>query len=397
MSPTRTRDPHFALLCIGFVICGMVTVLPGPLLPVLAAQWGLRDVQSGGFFAAEFIASTVAAIMAPRRMRWSLPRGYALLTVGVMLLVVAGRAEAATLGHELALAAFTIIGLGIGLSVTATNLLVGTGPSELRAQRLSVVNLWWGLGAVACPWLVAMSERARDLPILLVAVGAVAVVMFIIFLPLKEEPGSAVRTKISLATDGSVLIYFAVLLFLYVGVENTIGGWVTTYTHRFSALNLVWATMMVSIYWLALLIGRGLGSLALRRVPERAVLVPSLAVSLTAVTTMLLPHTPATVIVAVAVAGLGFGPVFPIGVSRLLARLADHKNTGWVFATCASGGAVLPWLTGLFSTSSGSLRAAFAVPVAALAAILLMALAENVLLGDAVPGSEGQTQMSSRS
>ena len=34
----------------------MVTVLPGPLLPVMAAKWGLRDVQSGAFFAAEFAA-----------------------------------------------------------------------------------------------------------------------------------------------------------------------------------------------------------------------------------------------------------------------------------------------------------------------------------------------------
>jgi len=66
----------------------------------------------------------------------------------------------------------------------------------------------------------------------------------------------------------------------------------------------------------------------------------------------------------------------------MLARVMDHRNTGWVFATCASGGAVLPWLTGLVSTRTGSLRLGFGVPVAALATILLMALGENVLLGE---------------
>jgi MFS transporter, FHS family, glucose/mannose:H+ symporter len=393
MPPTRTRDPRFTLLCIGFVVCGIVTVLPGPLLPVLAARWGLRDVQSGAFFAAEFAASTIAAIMAPRRMRWSLPRGYALLTVGVLLLVVAGRAFSPSVGHDLALGSFTIIGLGIGLSVTATNLLVGSSAKELRAQRLSVVNLWWGIGAVACPWMVAIAERTANLDILLAFVAAVAVAMFVLLLPLREVPGEMAATRISLAGDGMTLLYFAALLFLYVGVENAVGGWVATYTNRFSGLNLENSSMMVSIFWLALLIGRGLGSLALQRVPERAVLVPSLAISLTAVTMLVLPHTPDTVIAAVAVAGLGFGPVFPIGVSRMLARVADPRNTGWVFATCASGGAVLPWLTGLFSSNSGSLRVGFAVPLAALGVILLLALGEDAILGEAEARPAAQSRL----
>lgn len=382
MPSTRTRDPRFALLCVGFVVCGIVTVLPGPMLPVLAAKWGLRDVQSGAFFAAEFAASTVAALMAPRRMRWSLPRGYALLTVGVLLLLVAGRAVSPSTGHNLALGAFTLIGFGIGLSVTATNLLVGSSAKEMRAQRLSVVNLWWGVGAVVCPWLVAMAEPAENLPIFLAVVATIAFAMFVLFLPLREVPGEMKATKLSLATDGPVLLYFAILLFLYVGVENAISGWVATYTNRFTGLNFQDSSIMVSIFWLALLAGRGLGSLVLRRVPERAVLVPSVAVSVTAVAILLLPHTTVTVLGSVILAGLGFGPVFPIGVSRMLARLADHRNTGWVFATCASGGAVLPWLTGLFSSSLGSLRAGFAVPLAALSIILLLAIGEYTILGD---------------
>lgn len=63
----------------------------------------------------------------------------------------------------------------------------------------------------------------------------------------------------------------------------------------------------------------------------------------------------------------------------MLGRVQDHRNTGWVFAICASGGAVLPWLTGLVSTRSGSLRIGFVVPVWALALILILAITENAL------------------
>ena len=175
-------------------------------------------------------------------------------------------------------------------------------------------------------------------------------------------------------------MFFAVLLFLYVGVETVVGGWITTYTHRFSGLTLALASLMVSLYWTALLAGRWLGSIALQRVAERTVLLPSLGLSLLAVAALMLPHRTPAVLAAVALAGAGFGPVFPIGVSRLLARVHDHRNTGWVFAFTASGGAVLPWLTGVVSTRTGSLRAGFAVPVMALAVILVLAVGENAIL-----------------
>jgi fucose permease len=48
---------------------------------------------------------------------------------------------------------------------------------------------------------------------------------------------------------------------------------------------------------------------------------------------------------------------------------------------CSAGGATLPWLTGLVSTGSGSLRIGFAVPLAALAVILALAVGENLWLG----------------
>lgn len=386
---TPARAPRFSLLCFGFVVCGMVTVLPGPLLPVMAARWGLRDVQSGAFFGAVFIASTVASVFSPRWLRKNLPLGYALMTAGVIVLTFAGQTARADLGHTLALAAFALVGFGIGLSVTATNLTVGimadtsgrAGVGE-RARRIALVNLWWGIGAVACPWLIAAAERAGALRMLLLALAVGSTAMFLALLPLarEPEPGFDTPLRAPLRSEAEVLVFFAALLFLYVGVETVVGGWITTYTHRFSGMTLARASLMVSFYWTALLAGRWLGSLALERLAERTVLLPCLGVSLLAVATLIAPRSTPAVLAAVALCGAGFGPVFPIGLSRLLARVQDHRNTGWVFAVTASGGAALPWLTGLVSTRTGSLRAGFSIPVIALAAILVLAAAENAIL-----------------
>jgi FHS family glucose/mannose:H+ symporter-like MFS transporter len=387
MSPSPQRQPGFALLCFGFIICGIVTVLPGPLLPLLAARWHLRDVQSGTFFAVQFAASTVAAIVSPWRLRRSLPTGFGLMAAAAILLSVAMRSVSASAGHALALAAFALIGFGIGLSVTATNLTVALADPRARARRLSVVNLWWGMGAVVCPWLVAAAERAGHLAVLLPALAVAAAATFAALAPLLlsgADAPPAPRGESSPSQTGT-LIFFAAFLFLYVGVENTVGGWIATYAHRFSGMTLAAASLTVSVYWLALLTGRGVGALALRPLSDRVVLLSSLVLALAAVALLILPHAPAVVLAAVALAGAGFGPVFPLGVSRMLARVSDHRPTGWVFAMCAGGGAVLPWLTGLVSTGSGSLRVGFAIPVAALAIILALALGENAVLGRSAP------------
>lgn len=401
-SPSLSRDSQarFWLLCFGFVACGIVTVLPGPLLPLLAARWHLPDVQSGGFFTAEFAASTLAAIVSPRRLRFSLPTGYLLMTAGILLLAASARLPHLSQGHLLALAAYAFIGLGIGLSVTATNLTVAavaaSAPRGERARRLSVANIWWGVGAVACPWLVAAAERALRVQLLLFVLAAVTAATFLALLRLpgkaKQPAAPDAATPTTAASQLSVFVFFALLLFLYVGVENSVGGWIATYSHRFGGMSLADASLTVSVYWLALLVGRGAGSVALRRLPERAIWCAGLALSLAAVAVLMQPHARALVLLAVAAAGFGFGPVFPVGVSRMLARVADQRHTGWVFATCASGGAVLPWLTGMVSTRSGSLRTSFAVPVTALAAILLLALAENLLLRRPAAVQQAQTE-----
>ncbi len=388
MLPARSRQPRFALLCFGFIVCGIVTVLPGPLLPLLAARWHLRDVQSGTFFAVQFAAATVAAILSPWRLRRSLPLGFGLMAAAVGLLTLALGNVSVTTGHALALAAFGLLGFGIGLSVTATNLTVAlsAGPGS-RASRLSVVNLWWGIGAVVCPWLIAAAERTGRLRLLLPMIALAAAATFAALAPLlfrDARAPEAPKPRTSTSQSGT-LIFFAVFLFLYVGVENAVGGWIATYAHRFSGMTLAAASLTVAVYWLALLTGRGLGSLALRPLSDRAVLLTSLVVALAAVALLILPHKPAVVLAAVALAGAGFGPVFPLGVSRMLARVSDHRPTGWVFAMCAGGGAVLPWLTGLVSTGAGSLRVGFAIPVAALAVILALALSENAALGKPAP------------
>jgi fucose permease len=360
----------------------MVTVLAGPLLPVLASRWGLRDVQSGAFFGAQFAFSTVGAILAPYRLRRKLPIGYALIGCGVFLLYLSSVVTAHTSGLAIGLTAFCLIGLGIGFSVTATNLLVGSEIAAGRARQLSIVNLSWGAGAVLCPWIVAIAERAGYRRPFLLLMALAAITIFAMLQPMLRAPEPASSNRLAAPTFNLRLLgFFALFLFLYVGTENAIGGWITTYAQRFSGMTLEDATALASLYWLALLAGRAIASLALSFLSERTVLSFALLAALAALVVLLESRSSHSALIAVAIAGAGFGPVFPIGVSRMMGRGPDSHGTGWVFATSASGGALLPWLTGLFSTHAGSLRIGFLVPFVSLSVTFIMALLQNRALG----------------
>jgi hypothetical protein len=131
------------------------------------------------------------------------------------------------------------------------------GPSA-RARRISVVNLWWGIGAVACPWMIAAAVHGGTVQglLLLMAVGTAGMSAALLPQIREPEPGLAVGGRASAMAEAGTLAFFAAFFFLYLGVETVVGGWIPTYAHRFSGMTLAHASLTVSLYWTALLAGR---------------------------------------------------------------------------------------------------------------------------------------------
>ena len=379
----REAAPRFESLpaaqyYFGMGISGFVTVLLGPVLPVLSAQWRLTDVQGGWLFAAQFSSSTIGAAFSSHFPGKSVVWGYACVCAGVAMLLAGDYAAA--------LAGFGLIGLGTGLAVTATNLIFGTEYPEQRGVLLTRVNLSWGIGAVLAPELVALAEKAHALRTLVLLLALTAALSFALFAPLLRAGRISAKTATSAADRDAgagirIFALFSVMLFLYVGTETTIAGWIATYAHRLSGLSMVRASLLVSVFWVSLLAGRWLVAVLLRWFPEAGVLLGGLALAMGGVTMLLFPHAAWIVLPAVMAAGLGCAPIFPLLVSRMLARTGRTRHAGWVFAICGLGGAVVPWITGLISQHGGGLRAGFGAPLTALGGILICALIEGSMGG----------------
>jgi MFS transporter, FHS family, glucose/mannose:H+ symporter len=364
-----------APLYAGFVIAGMATVLLGPILPILSTRWSLTDLQSGSLFAVQFTASTIGAVLASYFSRACLIFGYATVALGFAALALAN--------YHVALLAFALLGAGLGSSTTATNLLFGTERPNMRGVMLTRVNLFWGVGAVCCPPFIAAAIFPDTLRLVLLTLSIAALAVFtavIVLLSRDGRPGDG-RTQVNRVSrlSPSVFVLFSVLLFLYVGGETSIFGWIATYASRYDGLDPGSAGLLVSAFWIAIVFGRALTPLLVSRTSEFTVLTAGIIAALCGIASLLFPQTPSLTLAAVAVTGMGCAPVFPLAVARLLTRIGFSRHAGWIFAICGAGAAVLPWATGLYSAHMGSLRSAFVLPLAAMIGVLLLVLIEKLL------------------
>jgi MFS transporter, FHS family, glucose/mannose:H+ symporter len=354
------------LLHLGFALTGVGTVLLGCVLPQLSTQWHLRDKDAGLLLLVQFATSASGSLLVRRNLWKTLACGYALLGaggIGIFLL------------QQRSLPVFAVYGLGLGLAMTSTNMLVGRHYPNRMGAALAILNFSWSAGAVSCPLLVAQFLRHA-------ASGSAFGLLGLLVMPFTLLPVLADRRDFAApmvsgpaptgSKEAATIGYFALLAFLYVGTEASVGNWMSTYATRATAWKFAGGSLALAVFWAALLLGRAMTPAILDFLTERRLYRVSVIATIAGISLLLSAHNPPVLLAGSALTGLALGPLFPLILSLFLGEIGGSRNAGWVFAVAGLGGAVLSWLTGTVSTSTGSLRIGLMVPGAA--ALLMMAL-----------------------
>ncbi len=395
------RRRTLAAVFLYFPVAGAATVMLGPVLPVLAARWGMSDAQLGTLFFASFIGQFCGAWFAAGRLGASLLFAAVAASAGCGMLAYAGP----TAAHF----ALLCMGLGLGAGLTSGNVIVGTVAEvdddenraasvagrngSQRSRLLALLNISWGIGAIACPVLVGASLRLHRFAALLGSLGvrstaggqlfflglavAFALCSFCILWLL---PRSSYRRASITIADGRVpvrvLWLFVATVVLYVGVENTLGGWLPLYADRMAGMGGVArrASSIALCFWIAELAGRAAMALVVRRVNERLFYQAALVTLMLATGALFLVPNVSTagIFLITGIGALSLAPLFPLAISFLIARAGNDRRLGRIFASSSLGGTSLPWLTGILSTHFQSLRVGLVVP--AIGAVLMLLL-----------------------
>jgi fucose permease len=354
-----------------FVLTGIVTTLLGPLLPVLVGWWALDDARAGLLFSAQFAGSMAGSVLSSAGMtrigfRQTMAAGAALMALGVGTL---GASD-----HLAGTASIGAYGVGLGLIIPATNVYVARAYPGAAASALSLVNFAWGVGAVGAPAIVALFQRTNNVRAFLFALAVALAIMAGSIArmreparPEDEASGSDEAGPLPARTRRMArALPFGVLLFLYVGTETSVAGWVALYARRLDLVRSSLALATPSLFWAALLAGRALAPIVLRRVAEPTWLTASLLAATAGMALLAVSRSTGMLVAAVSIAGLGLAAGFPLIFALFTRELGRDaaRAAGSVFVLASLGGAALPPLVGIVSDASGSLAAGLLVPLA---------------------------------
>jgi MFS transporter, FHS family, glucose/mannose:H+ symporter len=392
---------------IAFLPTGILQTLLGPMLPILIARWALNDTQAGNLFLVQFLASLAGVQLSGLLLtRW----GYRPAFLWGLLLMACGVSTLLLGSSVLGMAAVAAYGLGLGLVVPSDNLLIAeiasssdsdaasqessqrSSQASSRASAVSLLNFFWGVGAVFCSLMVAWSAAHHLLPFFL---GSVALFLVLLAFAMRNLPFPAAATSSATPAESSpstsasssswrelakspAIWIFAAIFFLYPGAETAVGGWIGSYVSRLGSRGASIASIMPAFFWTALTVGRALGTVFLRHFSERSVLRAGYGAGAAGIGLMLWAPTLTGVIAGALITGLSFATLYPITVARLSQRygVAARKIGSVLFSLAAVGPAVIPWMVGVISHSTGSLRAGLMVPLGATVILFVVHLFE---------------------
>lgn len=363
------RSRVFAAACLGMLTFGIVLTALGSVLPQVIGRFALDKAAAGSLLSLMSFGILVGSLVfGPLVDRY----GYRPLLVACALLIAAGLegiAAAPSLGALRA--AVLAIGLGGGAINGGTNALVADISAGERSAGLSLLGVFFGLGALGVPVALGLLLGRFAYATIVAATGAAVLLpvgwfLAVRFPPPKQAQGFPLRQAAALARDPRLLLLGG-MLFFQSGVEITLGGWSAAYFREELALPPSQAVLMLSLYWLAMTLARLVLGVVLRRAAAPAVLGVSLGLALAGSLLLMAAQGRLAAALGVALAGAGFAAVFPIVLGYVGDLYAALSGTAFslVLVMALTGGMILPWLTGVLGDAHG-LRASLGVVPAAL-------------------------------
>ena len=354
------------------------TVL-GPLMPFLRAEQGFSYTVASLHFSAFALGAVPVGFFGDRvaghwGRRVSLWGGGAGMAAGALLLGVSPVPPGTILG------AF-VMGTCGGLLVITTQAILADKYGEWRAVAITESNV----AASACAILASLAVgvfAAVGLGWRVALIPPVAALMLLAVRFLNEPLGEARTHEESASGEASSAlpmrfwVYFGVL-FLGVSVEWCVAYWGADFLENGVGLERSTAATALSVFFVAMLSGRILGSRLARRLSGGILLLGTLCVTFAGFPLFWLSALPAPSLLGLFIVGLGVGSIYPLAISVGVAAAPGRTDTATARLGLAGGGAILtaPFVLGAFADRVGIERAYGIVVPLLLAAVVLTLVA----------------------
>lgn len=268
----------FAAASLGMLLFGMVMISLGSLLPTLSKRISLSEVETGASLSLLPLGILLGSlIFGPLVDRF----GYmAILAIGGVLTFLGFQGLGVATQSPHLNWAITTIGFGGGILNGATNALVSDISTDKHSANLSILGVFYGIGALGMPALLGLLERYFEVGQLIFWMGMGMLLPVFYFMSLrypkaKRPHGFPMGRALGLLKD-PLLLSLGFVLFFQSGVEGLANNWTTTYLESEKGFGPSEALFTLSLFGAGLCLARLLLGQLLRKWDPYTVLLLSM-------------------------------------------------------------------------------------------------------------------------
>ncbi len=339
-----------------FLANGMMALVVGTVLPYLIEEAGISYSVAGGFLSAFAIGNLLASFVNPIIVTKLGQKR----TISLLSMLVPLNLFVITLLPPIGVMyiAFILLGIGRG-SVSITNNMI-VNDYDGSPLALNLLHTIFAVGAFLAPFLTSVyisqgfNWRAVVYTIILLSMTSCMGYWTMPLVAQKKEKTVKEKSQGETFMRNADFYLIGGVLFFYLGVENCVNGWFVTYFKSIGVMSDAYATNLVSITWVVIMLGRlCTGYLSKRISGQKLILINCIC---TAIFFVLLIATTNLLVITIAVVGLGFffAGIYPTGVANG-GKLIKGSTTGMsvLLAMAALGGIITPQIVGVLGDVIG--------------------------------------------
>jgi len=274
-----------------------------------------------------------------------------------------------------------VLGLGVGTGLLNAGVFHAISPlyQQDRAATVNLAGVLFGLGCLLTALLVAGTYYVYTVPSILIlfalAPGFYAGICAKANLP-NQPPLTAVPVSQvwrDFQNPGAIL--FSLLLFFQFANEWAIAGWLPLFLIGRLGISPEASLLLLALYWGALLIGRLVSQLVLKRVSHPMLLLGSIVSALLGTIVLASTNNLFGAVMGILFVGGGFASIYPLVVEKIAHRF-PYYHPGFyngLFSMAITGGFLAPWLLGYCAEAWG-IQAVMLVPLLGSCLVFVLAL-----------------------
>lgn len=364
----------------GFLVSGMLMAFLGAILPAWRYHLKANFTEVGSYFLSlnlGFLFSVAAAhALLPRKgVKFTLILANALACGGFLFLAVCSPPVPAIWR----LAGVLWVGFSAGLLNAGVFHAISPLYQHDRAATVNLAGVLFGLGCLLTALLVAGTYYVYTVPSILILFAVLPGFYAGIYAKAKlaRRPQFEKVPLSQLLRDfrnpGAVL--FSLLLFFQFGNEWSIAGWLPLFLIRRLGISPADSLLMLALYWAALLVGRILAQVALKRLTHGLLLISSVVSALLGTIVLSSTNNRFGAVMGILFVGAGFASIYPLVVEKIGHRF-PYYHPGFyngLFSFAITGGFLAPWSLGYFAQRWG-IQAVMVLPLLGTCLVFVLVL-----------------------